>query len=231
MNQPTVLHEDRHWLVLNKPAGWHCVQTKNTDGRPVMETWLRENLEACKELPEAGLCHRLDLGTTGCLVVAKWRPIRERLRRAMSGDPAARPAEKTYVALVTPGLPPVGRFELYFYGHNARVRTSEAGHADQQGVCCWKLIRPAKPEASDATQFDAMEVSLIGPGRRHQIRAGLSHFGHPLANDQTYEGPTWAEGTGLAALHAHRIKLDGTTVVAPPPETWHLEQLQTDESS
>ena len=210
--------------MVNKPAGWHCVRP-STDGRPVAER-LRENLEPCKELPGSlpspGPGHHRVPG------VAKWRPIRERLR-AMSGDPQ-RPAENP-LALVTPGLPPVGRFELYFYGHNARVRTSEAGHADQQGVCCWKLIRPAKPEASDATQFDAMEVSLIGPGRRHQIRAGLSHFGHPLANDQTYEGPTWAEGTGLAALHAHRIKLDGTTVVAPPPETWHLEQLQTDESS
>jgi len=72
---------------------------------------------------------------------------------------------------------------------------------------------------------------LIGPGRRHQIRAGLSHFGHPLVDGQTYGGAAWAEGTGWAALHAHRITLDGTTVVAPPPEAWHLEALQTDDSS
>ena len=37
MTEPTVLHDDRQWLVLNKPAGWHCVET-NTDGRPVVET-------------------------------------------------------------------------------------------------------------------------------------------------------------------------------------------------
>ena len=149
----------------------------------------------------------------------------------MSGDPAARPAKKTYLALVTPGLPPVGRFELYFYGHEAKVRTSEAGQATQKGVCRWKLIRPALTGAEGAAQFDVIEVGLIGPGRRHQIRAGLSHFGHPLVDDQTYGGAVWAEGTGLAALHAHRITLDGTTVTAPPPEAWHLEHLLTDDPS
>ena len=128
MTEPTVLH-DRQWLVLNKPAGWHCVETKNTDGRPVVETWLREQFDACRE-PEAGLCHRLDLGTTGCLVVANGDRSGN-VCRAMSGDPAAS-GEKTYLALVAPGLPPVGRFELFF-GHEARVRTSETGQAEQQG--------------------------------------------------------------------------------------------------
>ena len=122
---------------------------------------------------------------------ASWSPNGDQfgaLRRAMSGDPAARPAKKTYLALVTPGLPPVGRFELFFSGQEARVRTSEAGQAEQQGVCRWELIRPAN-RRPNATQFDAIEVGLIGPGRRHQIRAGLSHFGHPLVDDQTYGGP------------------------------------------
>ncbi|MAV55105.1 MAG: hypothetical protein CMJ28_04035 [Phycisphaerae bacterium] len=228
MIEPSVLHEDRQWLVLNKPAGWHCVETKHTDGRPVVETWIRDNLEACKELPEAGLCHRLDLGTTGCLVVAKWRPIRERLRRAMSGDPAARPTKKSYLALVHPGLPPVGRFELYFHGHEAKVRTSEQGNDEQKGICRWKLIRAAQTAASGAEEFDTVEIELLGPGRRHQIRAGLAHFGYPLVDDQNYGGTPWPAGTGFAALHAHCITLDGTSVTAAPPDSWSIQDPCSD---
>jgi len=60
---------------------------------------------------------------------------------------------------------------------------------------------------------DVVEVELIGPGRRHQIRAGFAYLEHPLEGDTLYG----AQGPSHFSLHAWKIMIDGLTVIAPPP--------------
>lgn len=179
------------WMVVAKPAGWHTVQQEGSQGESV-EAWLRTHEPRCLAMEEAGLCHRLDLWTSGCLVVALDPAAHERLRDCFSQSGSG--VRKVYLALAARGLAREGRFRLHFenrYKRSAKVSVREAGDAWSAGRCVWKVLR------SGPGPHDLVQVELIGPGRRHQIR-GLAHLGHPLAGDALYGGTPAAVGEGPA---------------------------------
>jgi 23S rRNA-/tRNA-specific pseudouridylate synthase len=67
--------------------------------------------------------------------------------------------------------------------------------------------------ARDDVRGDLVELDLLGPGRRHELRAGCAYLGHPLVGDVLYGGTAAAR----IQLHAWRVELDGELVEAPPP--------------
>jgi 23S rRNA pseudouridine1911/1915/1917 synthase len=211
--EPVVLQSFEEWLVIDKPAGMHSVAQAANEG-PSVEAWLRERHPELAELPEAGLCHRLDRWTSGCLVVARSAVSHERLRTVF-GD-AGSGVRKIYLALARKGLPREGRFRLHFesrYKRSAKVTVSEGGNAWSAGRCLWRVLGSGPPG------HERVEVELVGPGRRHQIRAGLAHLGHPLGGDALYGGAE-LPGLGGPALHAWRITLEESTIESPVPRVF-----------
>ena len=210
----SIIREDASWLVVAKPAGIHSVEQRGSDA-PSVEAWLRAERPELVELDECGLVHRLDYETSGCLLVAKDADTRERLREAFSGRGGD--IRKTYLARVEGRLPErvmAGAFTLSFTSRHkgsAKVTVHTRGEPDTIGRCRWR-VRSVAGEGTAATTL--LEVELLGPGRRHQIRAGLAHEGNPLLGDTLYGGHEAPHGP---LLHAWRIEVNGTTVECPPP--------------
>ncbi|MBM4113396.1 MAG: RNA pseudouridine synthase [Phycisphaerae bacterium] len=229
-DEPSILRETSEWLVVDKPAGWHSVALPSTNDDPssasrgdsssapdsgaTVEAWLRRRKPELAALHEAGLVHRLDRETSGCLLAAKHEGARAALRDAMSREDRA--IRKVYLAVTAPGAPDAGSFTLHFHGRHKRsskVTVSERGEAQERGRCRWSRISRGEPG-------DLLEVELIGPGRRHQIRAGFAHLGFPLAGDALYGGGPPLPGLAGAALHAWMLEIDGGRVVSPAPAPW-----------
>lgn len=209
---PTVLHEGPGWLVVNKPAGWHSV-AQSGGGEHSVEAWLRTALPELAACPEAGLAHRLDAGTSGCVAVGCTPEVQQRLRQAFAGTGGAG-VRKVYLAVARAGLAAHGRFALHFTNRHkgsAKVTVRDRGERHERGECTWQVIG-----AAVVPGHDLVEVRLVGPGRRHQIRAGCAHLGHPLHGDTLYGGEE-APHTPHPALHAWQVVIDGVTVVSEPP--------------
>ncbi len=214
---PRILVRQLGWLVLSKPSGWHCVDQSDPTGGTerddrTVERWLRAVEPACDALPEAGLVHRLDEGTSGCLVAATSAESHGALRAAFAGDASVHAVEKRYRAWIGSGARERGQFALCFSGRHkgsAKVTVSDRGEPSHRGVCRWEVL-------ARRTHHDLIEIELIGPGRRHQIRAGFAWLGFPLAGDALYGG-TARDGSAVAALHAHSVTIDGNCVGDPNP--------------
>ena len=221
---PMVLHEEPEWFIVNKPIGWHSVATRVTDGAPTIQEWVGAQRPSQRELPECGMVHRLDHSTSGCLLVAKSALSHEDLRENFSAGKRGWAIGKKYLALVTAGTAPTGEFALYFSSRHkgsTKVTVRDVGDRNEKGVCRWHLVRSADRRAQpfDPRAFDLIEVDLIGPGRRHQIRAGLASLGHPLAGDGLYRGSGLAEewNHNFTALHASTLIVTEVRVESPRP--------------
>jgi len=221
---PAVLHRHERWICVDKPEGWHSVDARESDGSPTVQSWLREHEPACAALEECGLAHRLDQWTGGCLLAATDDDARATLRSAFGGG-NTHVLRKWYTALVSPGLREQGEWSMHFsgrYARSAKVTTSRDGDARSRGTCRWRIIGVVSSSTSaphgQAQEMDLLEVELVGPGRRHQIRAGFASLGYPLAGDSLYGGPPLASGAhNRPALHATRLEVDGTSIAAPRP--------------
>ena len=208
MTDPSILHETDDWLVVDKPAGLHTTGEERS-----VEAWLRTHRPELCEIDEAGLVHRLDNGTTGCVLVARSSESAIRLRDEMKNGGI----RKIYQALAGGTVPWGGRFVLHFtsrYKRSKKVSVTKNGDARHRGTCTWAIRERGH-------RVTLVEVELVGPGRRHQIRAGFAHVGAPLLGDELYGGALWAEER--PALHAWRLEIDGVEVESPSPFTMALE--------
>lgn len=206
-------------MCIDKPEGWHSVDARESDGSPTVQSWLRGHEPACAHLEECGLVHRLDKWTGGCLLAASDPESRGSLRDAFGGG-SSHALRKWYTALALAGLREQGEWTMHFgsrYSGSAKVTATRDGDARTRGTCRWRIVGSVSPGAG-SVQLDLVEVELVGPGRRHQIRAGFAAIGHPLAGDALYGGPRLAErGSDRPALHATRIEVDGVLIEAPLP--------------
>jgi 23S rRNA pseudouridine1911/1915/1917 synthase len=195
-----VRYEDEALLVVSKPAG---LVTHPTPARRT-GTLVNRLLGAGVSLAPAGgpdrpgVVHRLDVGTSGLLVVAKTDPAYEALRALF----ARHEAERAYLALVR-GSPRFPQFlidaALGREGPKVRVRAGSGRSASTEV--------DVREELQGATLVEARPRT----GRTHQIRVHLAAVGHPVLGDRAYGG--WGEdsvrlGLSRPFLHSWRIRFD-----------------------
>ena len=188
-SQLEILYSDRDLIAINKPAGLLSVATVDENKHHALAI-LRNQLSRPKRPVKLWPVHRLDRDTSGVLLFATSREMREAVNEGWSG------AEKIYLAVVE-GCPNPGQGSI----DQPLRMDSEKYHMH---------VGP-HPEAKKAiTHFDTLrtvknrallEVQLQ-TGRQHQIRAHLAWLGHPVVGDPRYgtDGPRMG-------LHALRLSI------------------------
>lgn len=182
-----IIHEDARLLVVDKPAGLAV------HGGSGVQLGCIEALRVLRpELRTLELVHRLDRGTSGCLLVAKRRSVLRTLHAALREGRV----EKRYLALVR-GLWEHGDVEIDAPLASRRragevlVRVDETG---KEARSRFRRVDAFGPTAS------LVEVS-ISTGRTHQIRVHAAHAGHPIAGDDRYGDSQFNE-----AMTAHGLR-------------------------
>lgn len=201
-----VLHEDSDLAVIDKPAGLAVHPGAGRDRGTLVHYLLHRypGIGGVGGASRPGIVHRLDLDTTGALVVA----LTEAAYLGLSEAFARRRIDKTYLAVVY-GAPraEAGRIDLPIGRHRhdrKRMQTRADGRPATTRYRCLET----------AGGVSRLELDLE-TGRTHQIRVHLKAAGHPLVGDPIYGEARWKGLAGplrrpLAtfprpALHAWRL--------------------------
>jgi RluA family pseudouridine synthase len=229
-----VLFEDDHLIALDKPAGLLTSPDRYDPERPNLMKLLHRDVERGatwarqRQLSYLANAHRLDLETTGVLLLAKDKPTLVALTNQFGSNKPL----KTYLALVH-GTPSSPAFDV-----DAKL----APHPAKAGLMCVDMRRGKQAHTSFEVleRFRGYTLLKCQPrtGRTHQVRVHLLVSGLPIVSDMLYGGgalllsrlksgyrrkPGQAERPLLrrAALHAAQLQIshpaNGTEVVITSP--------------
>ncbi len=205
----TVLHEDHDLAVIDKTAGMAVHPGAGRDRDTLVNYLLHRYPEigGVGGAARPGIVHRLDLDTTGALVVART----EGAYAGLSSAFAERKVEKTYLAIVY-GTPrrSAGRIDLPIGRHRHDRKRMQVRPDGRPATTSYRRIETAGG-------VSRLELDLE-TGRTHQIRVHLKAAGHPLVGDPTYGEARWKALPGplrrplrtfpRPALHAWRLTFD-----------------------
>ncbi|WP_334134635.1 RluA family pseudouridine synthase [Tepidimonas sp.] len=199
---PLVRHADADLLVVDKPAGLLSVPGRGPDKADCVVARLQ---------PHWGplyVVHRLDMATSGLLVLARHPAAQRALSRAF----ADRQVRKTYEAIVAGWpLPPVGT-GVDAWGDIRLPLVVDWPRRPRSVVCFvhgkpshtrWQPLRRLHWGRHPATRLALQPVT----GRSHQLRVHLLALGHPILGDELYAPPALQAAAPRLLLHACTLAL------------------------
>ena len=199
-----VVHDDPDLLVLDKPPGLVVHPGAGNHDGTLLNRLLAHD-PGLREIPRAGLVHRLDKNTSGLMLIARSLAAHTRLVAQIK----AREVERVYEAVVTGSPPPRATVEAPI-GRDRTCRTRMAVETrGKPAVTHYTVLERYRRHAR-------LEVKLE-TGRTHQIRVHLAHVGHPIVGDPAYgkrrpraraaDVPDTPSTFPRQALHARRLSL------------------------
>ncbi len=187
-----ILFEDRHVLVVYKPAGLAVQSAKvgQMDVVSELKNYLRrsEGNEKGREqkAPYLGVIHRLDQPVEGLLVFAKSKKAAEVLSAQLQKQGEEVTLHKQYCAVLCgDALSGEGELVDYLYkgkDNKAAVVDRREAAGAKRAVLRYRIIQTR----TDISGVLALGDIRIETGRFHQIRAQMAHAGMPLLGDQKY---------------------------------------------
>jgi len=204
-----IVHDDDDLVVVDKPVGVAAHPSPGWTGPTVVGGLAGAGFRIATSgaAERQGIVHRLDVGTSGLMVVAKSEYAYSRLKQAFRD----RTVEKVYHALVQGHPDPLtGTIDAPIGRHPS---------ADWK----WAVVAGGKPSVTHYEVIEAFRAASLcevhlETGRTHQIRVHFSALRHPCAGDLTYGAdPTLAERLGLTRQWLHAVRLAFTH---PGTEQW-----------
>jgi len=174
-----IIYEDEHLLVLNKPAGLVVHPGAGNQNGTLVNGLLAHNVEQ-KNLPRAGIVHRLDKDTTGLMMVAKTLES----HNALVNQLQQREVKREYLALVSKDVIAGDTIEANI-GRHPRDRKKMTVHTSGGGKTAITHYRVEQR----LLNHTLLRVNLE-TGRTHQIRVHLSWKHMPIVGDRVYGGRT-----------------------------------------
>ena len=210
-----LLYRDDNVLIIDKPAGLavHEGGTGVAHLGPLLDTL------AFEQPAPPQLAHRLDRGTSGCLVLGRDRETLKQLGRLFAGGRV----EKIYWAL-TLGAPlqESGLIDKPLLKLDPRRGKMAIDPAGQEARSAWRVLG----RSGDIAWLEMKPLT----GRSHQLRAHLASIGHPILGDRLYGADGSDQRAPELCLLARRISLplywrQPPIVAEAPPPPHMLEGL------
>ena len=195
-----VVHDDDELVVVDKPIGVAAHASPGWTGPTVVGGLAAAGyaIATSGAAERQGVVHRLDVGTSGLMVVAK----SERAYSALKAQFRDRTVDKTYQAVVQGRLDPLrGTIDAPIGRHPSADHRFAVVAGGKDSITHYDTLE-AFPAAS------LVEIHLE-TGRTHQIRVHMAAMRHPCAGDLTYGAdPVLAQRLGLTRQWLHAVALE-----------------------
>ena len=168
-----ILHEDDCFLVINKPSNM-VTHTAVGNYSGTLQNALLFKYPELRNIPRAGIIHRLDKQTSGLLIISRTLQSHNNLTKQIQN----RKVKKIYNALVSGVIKNLELINEKIGRHKINRKKMTIIDSGKESLSKIKVLRRYE-------KASALEVELV-TGRTHQIRVHLSHAGHPILGDKLY---------------------------------------------
>lgn len=193
---PTLVLEDPQLLVLNKPSGLLSVPGLGPDKQDCL------SLRVQQHWPDAMIVHRLDMATSGLILMARGPEMQKKLSMAFE----KRQVHKRYEAVVmgepcaTPDAQGWSRIELPIrIDYLNRPRSIVDPVRGKPSLTLWRSLGPGPWPGTTRLKLEPFT------GRTHQLRVHLMALGHPIVGDPLYAPPESRTMAPRLLLHAGEL--------------------------
>ena len=173
----TVVHQDQHIVVIDKPAGMSVHPGPGHPDRTLVNALLARcpDIQGIGGAIRPGIVHRLDKDTSGLMVVAK----NQQAHQALSEDLKARRVTKGYLALATGSVTSVkGQIDAPIARDPRQRKRMAVVVGGRESRTSYRVIE----RMGNHTLLEL----YLETGRTHQIRVHLAYIGHPIFGDAVY---------------------------------------------
>ncbi len=199
-----IIYEDEHLAIINKPAGIEVSGNKFFTVQNALMTNINSSSEP-DTLKWPVPVHRLDMPTSGLLLIAKTASSVMRLGQQLE----ARQVQKKYHAIVAGNIPEIGEINSDIDG--------------QKALTSFKCIKRCH---SLKVKWLSLVELTPHTGRTHQLRIHMADYGFPIVGDRKYNnGPLligkgmFLTAIGLSFLHPHNNNL--MNIIINPPNKFN----------